>query len=785
MRIKAIQLSWFRGAADPVLLEPDCKSMVVYGVNGSGKSSFVDAVEYVLNDGKIGHLAHEYSGKRQEKAVPNTHKPQGRTTELMVKFKDASQLKVEITNDGSSTSSGGEAVAMHLWDYQRTVLRQNEVAAFIHDTKGGKYSALLPLLGLHQMEMAAENLRQLAKSVEIQSRLRETEATLRDVETKRKATFGAGSDAQILTKIQELHAKYCQDKAATKDPASRCNELKAALDARIAGSSADLRRHIILQDVAALDLAGHIDAVRTSSGNLAGAVEPLIAEKLQVLQSTGAFVDVLGAVKEVECPACGRSIAVEAFQAHVKAERERLHEIMSTFECWKAAIATLSDAVKSMKSSLGKADVKSWRDELAQGPLAAHVIQLDGINADPLRTSCAESDLKVIEGKLLPLINAAESVAKDAPPDAHQLSTDRQTVEVGHAVIEATARAATVERAKALIGFINTLEQSVRKEIKRRSQTVIDDISEDIRAMWGILHPGEAIEDIRLYLPKLADKAIDISLKFYGVEQASPRLTLSEGFRNSLGLCIFLAMAKREAGSDRPLFLDDVVVSLDRNHRGMIAELLEKQFSARQVVILTHDREWYTELRQQLDANSWTFKALLPYETPDVGIRWSHKTTTFGDARAQLKERPDSAGNDARKIMDVELALIAERLQIRLPYLRADKNDKRMAHEYLERIVADGEKRFQKKEGSDYTIHTDAMDAFRTADRLLISWANRASHTFDLVPPEATKLIDACENALEFFKCSSCRKRVWSANSAGSEWVQCQCGQIRWRYGKG
>ncbi len=40
MRIKAIQLSWFRGAADPVSLKPDCKSMVVYGDNGSGKLSF-------------------------------------------------------------------------------------------------------------------------------------------------------------------------------------------------------------------------------------------------------------------------------------------------------------------------------------------------------------------------------------------------------------------------------------------------------------------------------------------------------------------------------------------------------------------------------------------------------------------------------------------------------------------------------------------------------------------------------------------------------------------------
>lgn len=785
MRIKVIQVSWFRGAADSVSLEPDCKSMVVYGVNGSGKSSFVDAVEYVLKDGKIGHLAHEYSGKRQEKAVPNTHKPKGRKTELRIKFKDDSELKTEITNDGSSTSSGAEAVAMNTWDYRRTVLRQNEVAAFIHDTKLGKYSALLPLLGLHQMEVAAENLRKLAKSVDEQSKLRETKVTLREVETKRKAAFGADSDDQIRTRIQELHTKYCAEKAATKHALSRCKELKTALETRIAGSSVDQRRHVILQEAAALDLKGHVDAVRIASGKLAGAVEPLIAEKLEVLQSTGSFVDKLWDEKDVKCPACGRSISVGAFQAHVRAERERLHGITSTFDKRKAAIGILCDSVKSLKSNLGKADVKSWRDELAEGSLAANFVDLDGINADALRTSCAENDLKAIESKLLPLIDAAKSATKDAPPDAQQLSTDKQIVEAGNAVIAATDEATAAARAEALVSFINSLAQSVREEIKLQSKTAIGNISADIRAMWAILHPGEAIEDMRLYLPKDADKAIDIGLKFHGVEQESPRLTLSEGYRNSLGLCIFLAMAKREAENDRPLFLDDVVVSFDRNHRGMIVELLENQFSARQVVILTHDREWYTELRQQLDDKSWAFKALLPYETPNVGIRWSHKTTTFGDARAHLKDRPDSAGNDARKIMDVELALIAERLQIRLPYLRSDKNDKRMAHEFLERFVADGKRCFQKQAGKEYASYTDAINALEQASRLLSSWANRASHTFDLVRPEATKLIDVCEKALECFKCSSCGRGVWLANSEGSEWVQCQCGQIRWRYGKG
>ena len=144
MRIRSIQLAWFRGAAESVSLDLDCKSIVVYGTNGSGKSSFVDAIEYFLNEGKIGHLCHEYSGKRQEKAIPNTHRPQGRKTEVAIQFKDNSEYKVEIQPDGSRTNSSGELATMPVWDYRRTVLRQNEVAEFIHGTKGDKYSAHLP-----------------------------------------------------------------------------------------------------------------------------------------------------------------------------------------------------------------------------------------------------------------------------------------------------------------------------------------------------------------------------------------------------------------------------------------------------------------------------------------------------------------------------------------------------------------------------------------------------------------------------------------------------------------
>jgi hypothetical protein len=78
-----------------------------------------------------------------------------------------------------------------------------------------------------------------------------------------------------------------------------------------------------------------------------------------------------------------------------------------------------------------------------------------------------------------------------------------------------------------------------------------------------------------------------------------------------------------------------------------------------------------------------------------------------------------------------------------------------------------------------------ALDTLETTDRLRLSWANRASHSFDVVRPEAAKLlVDACEKALESLRCASCQKGVWFADAKGSEWVQCLCGGIRWRYGK-
>jgi hypothetical protein len=784
MRIETIELSWFRGAADPIKLESNSKSVVIYGENGSGKSSFVDAVEYMLNSGRINHLAHEYSGKRQEKTIHNTHKPQGQKTEIIIKFADKSELKTVIEQNGASTSTGAESIAMNTWNYRRTVLRQDEVATFIHGTKGDKYSALLPLLGLEELVTAAENLRQLIKAIEINSKLKEVKALIKAADVKRKEIFDTATDEQIHKKIDELYVQYCPEKPKTRDLLSQCKEIDQAIQVKGGQISSDYNRYQLLHSISQLKLKECINSVRSANSKLAGTIEPLIVEKLDVLQSAGTFVDNLTDEKEILCPACGQPIAVYAFQSHIKSEQQRLQEIIDINNTRKTAIDSLCDILKYLKSSMSKSDVKSWKDNLVNENLSKNVVHITDLNIDNLRSSCYEENLILLDELLLPLIVAATSASKNAPPDTQKLLADNKIIDGGKAVVEAMKQTTTVVHVEALVSFLSSLEQGVRTENKTRTEKVIKEISIDVQRMWGILHPGNTIKKVNLYIPPDEDKAIDISLEFHGIEQPSPRMTLSEGYRNSLGLSIFLSMARRVSDSDRPIFLDDVIVSLDRNHRGMIAELLQKEFANRQVIIFTHDRDWYTELRHQLDEKKWIFKTLLPYESPNIGIRWSHKTTTFTDARAQIKERPDSAGNDARKIMDGELAPISEKLRINFPYLRAEKNDKRMAHDFLEKLVSNGNKCFQKKVGNNYEVYSDAIEAFDQADRLIVSWANRASHTFDMTQSEAEKLINACEKALDFFKCSSCGKNVWFSDADCSDLLQCQCGEIRWRYGK-
>ena len=71
MKLKSLEISGFRGIRKDISIDLDSsKSILIYGDNGSGKSSIADAFEWFYYD-KIEHLSSEEIGTKGIPALRN------------------------------------------------------------------------------------------------------------------------------------------------------------------------------------------------------------------------------------------------------------------------------------------------------------------------------------------------------------------------------------------------------------------------------------------------------------------------------------------------------------------------------------------------------------------------------------------------------------------------------------------------------------------------------------------------------------------------------------------
>ena len=88
---------------------------------------------------------------------------------------------------------------------------------------------------------------------------------------------------------------------------------------------------------------------------------------------------------------------------------------------------------------------------------------------------------------------------------------------------------------------------------------------------------------------------------FHGRGKHPPHALHSEGHQDSMGLCLYLALCNSLNNSGLSMImLDDVVMSIDSQHRRNIAKLLKEKISDKyQIILTTHDRLWNRHLRSE------------------------------------------------------------------------------------------------------------------------------------------------------------------------------------------
>ncbi len=123
--------------------------------------------------------------------------------------------------------------------------------------------------------------------------------------------------------------------------------------------------------------------------------------------------------------------------------------------------------------------------------------------------------------------------------------------------------------------------------------------------------------------------------------------------------------------------LDDVINSFDVEHRGRLAELLADGFSDWQIIVLTHDQQFFEHLSRR--APSWR-KLELTSWSYDAGPRTTRYETS--GILAAARERLESgdvhgAAAKARRGLEELLQEVCEALWAPLPFRRGQANDKR------------------------------------------------------------------------------------------------------------
>jgi energy-coupling factor transporter ATP-binding protein EcfA2 len=154
-RIEKIEMCSFRGATSAVALDLDASKPItlIYGENGTGKSTILDAIDFVLNQ-EYGSLSDRSSTR------PKTHLPSLGSS--------ASKLEVSITaggkkwtgrleSDGPNTKGPADRPAA-------TVLRRSQVLQFVNEAPKKRYEALQTFITLPIIEKSEAALRRASNT---------------------------------------------------------------------------------------------------------------------------------------------------------------------------------------------------------------------------------------------------------------------------------------------------------------------------------------------------------------------------------------------------------------------------------------------------------------------------------------------------------------------------------------------------------------------------------------------------------------------------------------------
>ena len=323
-------------------------------------------------------------------------------------------------------------------------------------------------------------------------------------------------------------------------------------------------------------------------------------------------------------------------------------------------------------------------------------------------------------------------------------------------------------RARRALDLAERVFDAYQEKQKEDLTELLKQISRRVAQIYSALHPGEDLDSVSVE-PWTA-KGVELAIEFYGSRQRPPHGVLSESHLNSLAIALFLAMAESFNEQIGFLVLDDVINSFDVEHRGRLAELLADGFADWQLIVLTHDQQFFEHLSRRapswrkLEFTSWSYASgprTTQYETTGI-LRGARERLENGDVQG--------AATKARRALEELLQEVCEALWAPLPFRRGQANDKREIGELFR-----GVRRTLKERAKPMLDTLEPL--FKNLEADVGATLNVAAHASRglLGASEVEAALERIAALDETWFCPKCRTRIWHRGTP--EAGRCKCGQ--------
>jgi hypothetical protein len=591
-----LTIEHLRGSVVPFSLpfEKGKKLSVIYGENGTGKTTICDAFEFI-GSGKVSSLENRGLGKTSRYWHSLLKKPADVSVTLET-------LSADPAKPDACRATIGKAEVLVMPPALRPkveVLRRSQILALLQAKPGERYATISRFIDVSGVEASEATLRELISEL---------------TERREVAVARVQENLDALIQFWEAAGKQGKDHVAWAETESKLDP---------SSSAAELAALDVIQ-TAFSRLSDYPAQLKTADGAFAAAIETAAAAKKKadecaqtIAVDAGETISILNVASDylhkhpnpAACPLCESAERVDGLAQRIDQRLEQFSTLQAALQSKKIADTELERAVQQLDTLKTNAKRHAQEFERARAKLAEWPKDVT------LPKSPAPDDVSAFPEWLEDAANLPAQWKKVelARQDRKQFLT---TLKLALKTSQDNVKAQ--KELDVLLPKLSKALEIVEEERRKFTDEILSRIAAEVGRIYEIVHPGEGLNKISLELDPNKRASLEIGADFCGQAGAPPQAYFSDSHLDTLGLCVFLALAALDGPEKTILVLDDILASVDEPHVERLIEMLYAEaVKFRHCIITTHYRPWKQKLRwgwlkngqcQFIELTKWTDK---------------------------------------------------------------------------------------------------------------------------------------------------------------------------------